>query len=42
MFRKILREAIDAVKEERDPKGIIRDPNKARCVATTGGSIIRD
>ena len=42
MFRKILREAINASKEGRDPKGIIREPNKAKCVSTTGGSIVRD
>jgi phenylpropionate dioxygenase-like ring-hydroxylating dioxygenase large terminal subunit len=42
MFRKILRDAIHAMSEGKDPKGIIRDPGKARCVATTGGSIIRD
>jgi hypothetical protein len=42
MFRKILREAINATKEGRDPKGIIREPNKSKCVSTTGGSIVRD
>jgi len=42
MFRRILREAIQTVKEGRDPKGIITDPDKARCVPTTAGSIIRD
>jgi hypothetical protein len=42
LFRKILREAIHAMREARDPKGIIRDPNKAKRIATTGGSIVRD
>jgi len=42
MLRRILREAIQAVKEGRDPKGIIRDPAKAASVATTAGSVIRD
>ena len=42
MFRKILREAIQAVKEGRDPKGIIRDPAKAAFVSTSAGSLIRD
>ena len=41
MFRKVLREAIHAVKEGRDPKGIIRDPVMAQCVPTTAGSYIR-
>jgi phenylpropionate dioxygenase-like ring-hydroxylating dioxygenase large terminal subunit len=41
MFRKILRQAIHAVKEGRDPKGIIRDSETARCVRTTAGSYIR-
>jgi phenylpropionate dioxygenase-like ring-hydroxylating dioxygenase large terminal subunit len=41
MFRRILREAIHAVKEGRDPKGVIRDPEKANCIATTAGSYIR-
>jgi phenylpropionate dioxygenase-like ring-hydroxylating dioxygenase large terminal subunit len=40
-FRKILREAIHAVKGGRDPKGIIRDPIKAASVPTTAGSLIR-
>jgi len=42
MFRRILREAIQTVKEGRDPKGIIRDPKRARCVPTTAGSTVRD
>jgi len=42
MFRRILREAIRAVKEGRDPKGIIFDPAAAACVRTTAGSIIQD
>lgn len=42
MFRRILREAIHAVKEGRDPKGIIRDPAKAAFVPTSAGSVIRD
>jgi|TARA_Y100000294_G_scaffold142659_1_gene136903 hypothetical protein len=42
MFRKILRDAIDAVKERRDPKGIIRDPERTECISTTAGSVVRD
>ena len=38
MFRRILRTAIEAVKENKDPKGIIRDPEKAACVPTTAGA----
>ena len=41
MFRKILREQIQAVREDRDPKGIIRDPELASCVPTTAGMAIR-
>jgi nitrite reductase/ring-hydroxylating ferredoxin subunit len=41
MFRGILRREIEAVQAGRDPKGIIRDPEKAKCVPTTAGSIIR-
>ena len=40
MFRKILRTAINAVKEGKDPKGIIRDPKKAACVPTTAGAVV--
>ena len=42
LFRKILKTAIDDVKAGRDPKGIIRDPDKAACVATTAGAVIRE
>ena len=42
LFRKILKTAIDDVKAGRDPKGIIRDPEKAACVATTSGAVIRE
>ncbi|MCY4442318.1 MAG: hypothetical protein OXE53_19175, partial [Deltaproteobacteria bacterium] len=38
MFRRILRTAIEAVRENKDPKGIIRDPQKAACVPTTAGA----
>lgn len=40
LFRKILKAAIEDVKADRDPKGIIRDPAKAACVATTAGAIV--
>lgn len=40
MFRKILREGIEAVRKGQDPKGVIRDPEKAACVATSATSII--
>ena len=42
MFRKILKEQIQAVREGHDPIGIIRDPELARCVPTTAGMAIRD
>ncbi|MDP6558867.1 MAG: hypothetical protein QF619_01825 [Candidatus Binatia bacterium] len=42
MFRKILHDAIDAVKEGRGPKGIIRDPERTECISTTAGSVVRD
>ncbi len=42
MFRRILRQAIHAVQQGRDPKGIVRDPAKAIAIATTAGSIVRD
>lgn len=41
IFRRVLKEAIRAVQEGRDPKGILRDPTKAGCVSTTAGSILR-
>ena len=42
MFRRILREAIQAARAGTDPKGIIRDPVKAALVRTSAGSIVRD
>ena len=42
LFRKILKTAIEDVKAGKDPKGIIRDPEKAACVATTAGAVIRE
>jgi hypothetical protein len=42
LFRKILRQAIQAVERGEDPKGICRDAAEAACVATTGGSIVHD
>ena len=42
MFRRLLREAIQAVKQGKNPKGILRDPTKASCVSTTAGSILRN
>lgn len=42
MFRRILREAINAVKQGRDPKGIVRNPEAAEGIPTTAGSIVRD
>ena len=41
MFRKILRDSIRAVKEGRDPKGIIRDPERAKCVQTVAASVVK-
>ena len=41
LFRRILREAVHEVKEGRAPKGVIREPEKAKCVPTTAGSHIR-
>ncbi len=40
LFRKILKTAIDDVKAGKDPKGIIRDPEKAACVPTTSGAVV--
>ena len=40
MFRRILRTAIEAVKDNKDPKGILRDPQKAACVPTTAGAVV--
>jgi hypothetical protein len=40
LFRKILREAIRAVTEGRDPKGIIRSPERAMCIPTSAGSVV--
>jgi len=42
LFRKILRTAIQEVREGRDPKGILRDAADARLVRTSAGSILRD
>ena len=42
LFRKILRTAIQDVREGRDPKGILRDAADARLVRTSAGSILRD
>jgi len=42
MFRRILRTAIHAIGEGKDPKGIFRDEAKARLVATTAGSVVRE
>lgn len=42
LFRRILRQAIQAVHEGRDPKGILRQAGKAAFVQTSAGSVIRD
>jgi phenylpropionate dioxygenase-like ring-hydroxylating dioxygenase large terminal subunit len=42
LFRRILRQAIQAVHEGRDAKGILRRPEKAAFVETSAGSVIRD
>jgi hypothetical protein len=42
LFRKILRAAIQAVREGRDPKGILRDAESAGNVHTSAGSVVRD
>jgi phenylpropionate dioxygenase-like ring-hydroxylating dioxygenase large terminal subunit len=42
MFRSLLRKAIAAMRAGADPKGIIRDANQARFVATSAGSVVRD
>ena len=42
LFRKILRTAIQEVREGRDPKGILRDAADARLVRTSAGSVVRD
>ena len=41
MFRKILREAIEAVQQGRDPKGVIRNQDKANFIPTSAGSVVR-
>jgi phenylpropionate dioxygenase-like ring-hydroxylating dioxygenase large terminal subunit len=42
LFRKILRTAINEVRQGRDPKGILRDAAGASHVRTSAGSIVRD
>jgi hypothetical protein len=42
MFRSMLREAIRAVQAGQDPKGVIRDPIKAKYVPTSGGNVVRE
>lgn len=42
MFRRILRQAIQTVNEGRDPKGILRQREKAASVETSAGSAIHD
>jgi hypothetical protein len=42
MFRRILRTAIHAIAEGKDPKGIIRERSCAAFVATSAGSVVRD
>ena len=42
LFRKILRAAVQAVREGRDPKGILRDAESAGNVHTSAGSVVRD
>jgi phenylpropionate dioxygenase-like ring-hydroxylating dioxygenase large terminal subunit len=42
MFRRILRQAIQTVRADSDPKGIIRDPAKAALVRTSAGSVVKD
>lgn len=42
LFRRILKQAIQAVKDGKEPKGIIRDPAAAECISTSAGSILRD
>jgi hypothetical protein len=41
MFRQILRREIAAVRAGRDPKGVLRDPEQAESVPTTGGSKVQ-
>jgi nitrite reductase/ring-hydroxylating ferredoxin subunit len=42
MFRGLLKKAIQAALGGDDPKGVLRDPAKAACVATSAGSVLRD
>jgi len=42
MFRKILKQAIQAVNEGQDPKGVLRHSEKAAFVQTSAGSAVRD
>ena len=41
MLRRILRREIEAVRRGQDPKGVLRDPEKAGCVPTNAGGVIR-
>jgi hypothetical protein len=41
MFRKLLRNEIEAVEAGKDPKGILRDPHSAERVRTSAGSVVR-
>ncbi len=42
MFRRILRTAVQVVRQGGDPKGIIRDKLQASLVSTTAGSVLRN
>jgi len=42
MFRRILREAIQTMRADSDPKGVIRDTAKAALVRTSAGSVVKD
>jgi len=41
MLRRMLRREIEAVRRGQDPKGVLRDPEKAGCVPTNAGGVIR-
>lgn len=41
MFRRILREGIEAVQQGRDPKGVIRNQDRANFIPTSAGSVVR-
>ena len=42
MLRRMLRTALAALEAGQDPKGVLRDPERARCIRTVAGSVIHE